>query len=90
MKSKQIIILVVIVIVLAGAGVFAYKAFMGAGSKTSTSSGKDSNVSGAILPHGNSLDFDNVKKFNKNDKLFPYPTVNPTDVGQPLNGLVKL
>lgn len=80
----------VIVVALVVAGIFAYKAFSGSSSATLTTPGTTESLNGAILPHGTSLDFDTVKKFNKNDKLFPYPTVTPNDIGQQLNGLMNL
>lgn len=92
MQSKQIILVAIIVVALGVAGLFAYKAFFGSGSSSAIINEVDTSnqsVSGAILPYGTDLDFDTVKKFNKNGKLFPYPTVTPTDVGQELNTLVN-
>lgn len=92
-NSKEIILTAIIVIALAIAGFFAYKVFFGSGTSGSatltTTPVVTAPVKGAILPNGSNLDFDNVKKFNKNGKLFPYPTVTPNDVGQDLSALVN-
>ena len=91
MRSKQIIFLLIIIVALSVAGVFAYKAFFGNNSSNpSTKNSETIDVSGAILPHGNSLNFDNIKKYNKNGTLFPYPTVTPNDIGHELNDIVNL
>lgn len=91
MQIKQIVLTIIIIVALGVAGFFAYKAFFSGPSAIVLVTPEDKGpVQGAILPHGTELDFDIVKKFNKNSKLFPYPVVTPTDIGQELGGLVKL
>lgn len=43
----------------------------------------------SILPYGTDLNFDEIKKFNKNGQLFPYPTVTPADIGPALGEIIK-
>ncbi len=84
MKSNQLIALIVIVVALAGAGVFAYFAFTGTEQVTVQPS---SSIN--ALPHGTTLNFNTVEKFNKNAKVFEYPRVSADETGLPLNQLIQ-
>lgn len=85
MQSKQIILIVIIVAALAGAGVFLYLSFSGKGTPTGTN--QPAAIS-PILPHGTSLNFDKVNKFNQTGRTFQYPTVNPGETGPALNDII--
>ncbi len=84
---KQIISIIVIVGALAGAGIFGYLAF----SKSSSDQELSIPVSttSQILPMGSALNFDSVQKFNKNNSLFPYPVVNPSEIGSTTGEMIK-
>lgn len=75
----------IIIAALAGAGVFAYLSLSGG----STPQAQPAPVANQILPHGTSLDFEAINKFNETGKKFPYPVVSPGEIGQTLNTIVR-
>lgn len=96
MRIKQFIIIIVVVAALAGAVVFAYLTFFKDDAPTSlvtgSAIGSDNSaveVETAILPYGDSLDFNSVKKFNRTGKIFQYPATVPGDIGMNLNDIIE-
>lgn len=87
MRSKQIILLIVIIVALAGAGTFAYLSF--SGSTSTTPAEGETQTKGIILPHGNSLNFDKVNKFNETGRTFQYPAATPAETGLQLNEIIS-
>lgn len=88
---KRTIYIIVIVIALGGAAVMAYMALTSGGT---SSGGVAGDVSGStpvynILPEGKSLEFGTVRNFNKDNRLFPYPTVNPAEIGKDLTNIIE-
>ncbi len=43
----------------------------------------------SILPHGNQLNFEAIKKYNPDGKLFNYPSVGPEQVGTNVADILK-
>ncbi len=85
---KQTILLIIIVAAVAGAGVFGYMAL----TKSGPDAGQAMPAAGAssqILPMGSALNFDTIQKYNKNSTLFPYPVVNPVEIGVPTSQMIK-
>lgn len=87
---KRTLYIIVIVIALGGAAVMGYLAFTAGDSSevTVNESGETSSVYN-ILPKGKSLDFGTLQNFNRDNRLFPYPEVNNTEVGKNLGNLIK-
>jgi hypothetical protein len=67
--------------------VLGYKAFFSAGTTPAvvTTAGGSS----AILPKGDNLDFSQVKKYNKDGRIFQYPVVSPSEIGPDVNAIIK-
>jgi hypothetical protein len=88
---KKILYTIVIIVALGGALVMGYLAFFG--DDTSVATDPTLSQSGApvynILPHGRSFDFNTVKNFNRDGRLFPYPEVTPAEIGVTLNNLME-
>jgi hypothetical protein len=42
-----------------------------------------------ILPYGSGLDFSLVKKYNPERRTYPYPIVNPSEIGLALPEFIK-
>ena len=84
MRIKQIILIIVVIAALAGAGVFGY---MSINSKAT--GGVVPKKKGTILPHGNTLDFKPIDKFNQTGQLFNYPVVAPAEIGSDLNEIIS-
>ncbi len=72
---KKVITIIVVVLALGGAVYFAYSAF----NTPSDPSSKP--VVSSILPFGTSLDFKLLSEFNKTNRIFPYPKVSPSEIG---------
>ncbi len=91
MTKKQIFALIVIIISFGGAIVMAFLTWrqLTPRNKFSLTQNAVTQSGSAILPKGNQLDFDSLKNFNSNKTLFPYPVVNPSEVGSTLNNLIK-
>ncbi|HEX3099367.1 MAG TPA: hypothetical protein VHQ41_00135 [Patescibacteria group bacterium] len=85
MRSKQIIITIVVVVALAGAGILAYLSLRGNADAVAT----PKTAAAIILPHGNSLNFDKINKFNQNGQTFQYPVTTPADTGLQLNDIIS-
>ncbi len=85
---KKIISIVIIFGALAGAGFFAYKAFSSS-SSTAAPSQAATKTTSEILPLGTNLNFEQVKKFNKDARIFQYPAVSPEDIGPGLSTMIK-
>lgn len=87
---KRTLYIIIIVIALGGAAVMGYMALTSGPATTSTD---ETSTSGQavynILPQGKSLDFDTIKNFNKDDRLFPYPQVNNAEIGTTLGNLIE-
>ncbi len=88
---KQTIIIIIIVAALAGAGIFAYMSFFSNGSSSLVTFGEDTGAPGTseILPLGSNLNFDQIHKFNKDSRVFQYPSVNPSEIGPVMGTMVK-
>ncbi len=87
---KRTLYIIVIVIALGGAAVMGYMALTSGPTITSTdeTSTSDQAVYN-ILPQGKTLDFDTIKNFNKDERLFPYPQVNSAEIGTTLGNLIE-
>ena len=87
---KKTIYIAIIVIALGGAALMGYMAFSG-GSSSSNQAIVIENSAQVynILPNGKDLDFDSLKKYNKQNLFFPYPQVNPSEVGQVLGNIIE-
>ncbi len=91
-SKKNIILIIVIVVVMAAAVLVLYYGFGGSPATTKKSQPKSHsavNNASPILPHGSSLDFSGVKKFNPDSKLFNYSTVTPDKVGVDLSAMTR-
>ncbi len=90
---KQTIIIIIIVASLAGAGVFTYLTFFsGTPDSITTTQGSASGSNSApsdILPLGSNLKFDDIKTFNKDKRVFEYPTVIQSDLNPGLANIIK-
>lgn len=87
---KRTLYIIVIVIGLGGALVMGYLAMTSGDSPGSDSiieAGANPQVYN-ILPKGKSLDFGTLENFNKDNRLYPYPQVNTTEVGKNLGNLI--
>lgn len=87
---KKTIYIVIIVIALGGAAIMAYMAFF---SGSSNGGGevmieKEAQVYN-ILPEGKNLDFSSVTEFNQQGRLYPYPQVTPSEIGQVLGNIIE-
>ena len=88
---KRTLYIIMIVIGLGGAVVMGYMAM------TSSSDSGEVAVEGTasapqaynILPYGDDLNFDTLENFNKDHRLYPYPKVNPAEVGKPLGVIIE-
>jgi len=38
---------------------------------------------------GSTLKFDTIQKYNKDSRLYPYPVVNPSEIGIPTAEMIK-
>jgi hypothetical protein len=87
---KRTIYIAVIVIALGGAAVMAYMAFFsgGSGGGGEVVIETEAQVYN-ILPEGKELDFTEVSKFNQEGRLFPYPQVTPSEIGQVLGNIIE-
>ncbi len=81
--NKNVIKIIAIVVMLGLAGYFVYRMFSGGSSGLG-----DSGVSTAavnevspILPRGNTLDFDKIKKFNPTLRTNNYPQATDDQIG---------
>lgn len=83
---KKTISFIVIVVALGAAIVLGYLALSKNNSTTTTSSSAPVST---VLPEGNKLDFNSVQSYNKDGRLFPYPVVNPAEIGAQSATLVK-
>ena len=86
-SSKNIIIVIVVIVVFIAA---AFVLYNGVGQKEPVAPVPSGNLSTSILPHGNQLEFDQVKKYNPDGKLFNYPKVSPDNIGVNLPGILKV
>ncbi len=87
MRLKQIIIIIIVIIALAGAGIFAYLGFMS--DSNAVIAPEDAATKNSVLPHGTSLNFDKVNKFNETGRQFQYPVVTPAETGLQLNEIMQ-
>lgn len=87
MKIKQTIFIIIVIAALAGAGVFAYMSF--AGGDKSASVTAEVVPTAIILPHGSTLDFEKINKFNETGREFQYPKSTPIDIGLQLNEIIS-
>lgn len=86
---KQVITIIIIVAALAGAGVFAYLTFFSGTPTSTTQTSSGISESSEILPMGSNLNFDQVEKFNKDDRLYQYPIISPSEVGAVMGSIIK-
>lgn len=88
---KKTIYIIIIVIALGGALVMGYMAMTA--SPATEEGGMVTNTGGPavynILPEGKSLEFGSIKNFNKDNRLFPYPTVNTSEIGKDLSSIIE-
>lgn len=89
MKTKEIISIVIIVVCFGGAAVMGYLAFSGSNSSGGSSAPVEPAHS-TILPYGTKFDFSALEQHNPNSKLFPYPEVNPSEVGLAPGNMVQI
>ncbi len=82
---KQIITILIIIMAVFGAGFLGYKALTSTVPDTTDAAVSQS----SILPYGTTLQFDAVKKYNKDGKLFQYPVVTPADIGPDLGSVIR-
>jgi hypothetical protein len=88
---KRTLYIIVIVVGLGGALVMGYLAM------TSSPDSGEIVVEGTtttseaynILPYGDDLNFETLENFNKDHRLYPYPEVNPAEVGKPLGVIIE-
>lgn len=92
MKTKQIILLVIIIVAVAVAGVFFYKTFSKNIQTEALQAQTDAVAASSgskILPHGDQLDFDTVRKFNPNKQFNQYPAVTSDEAKSQLNSIIS-
>ena len=84
---SRILTIIIIVLALGGAGLLGYRMlFPGTVTSPITTSSAQAN---AILPFGTKLDFEQVKKYNKDGRTYPYPVVNSSEVGPDLGAITQ-
>lgn len=98
---KKTIYIIVIVLGLGGAIVMLYLTWqnrLGAPGPAPSSStiqvnsgagASGGSSSNSILPHGRNLDFTTLKNFNRDNRFFNYPQVNPSEIGKNLPNLME-
>ncbi|MDQ3018733.1 MAG: hypothetical protein M3Q64_02595 [bacterium] len=86
---KRIIAIIIIVVAFTGAGVLGYKALGPKATSFIEEGTTPETIPSEILPKGANLNFEPVKGFNKESRLFPYPAVNPAEASPTMGEIMQ-
>lgn len=78
--------IIIIVLALAGATVLGYRVWFPSSSAPAV---VEPGSGGTILPLGTNLNFETVRKYNKDGHTFLYPQVSPGEIGPALGDIIK-
>lgn len=95
MKSNKIIAILVIIFGMSGSVYMLYLTFSTVARPNNNPVFQDpvlggsfvdgGSPTGSILPFGTKMDTEKLREYNPTQRVFPYPTVSPSEIGKPSN-----